>query len=243
MNIEDYGFRAEEIGKYDYNYTYGKTTVTHRIQEYFREEDTTRIVVLEKETRQGDDYVRLPRTLWITRDGYPPLSTDGVLQTIGGNLLTLYFAGLPTVQSEEHVRAFDDAMREELKEMGLDYDQLSPMIKSGKMFAGCTITGFICHKKGVHDMAFIEALQDRVLKSYAKVLALPPCACPTEQWSDMIMGPQADFEYQLFKKWGFDVPLSAQRAFFTIMVGPRSSCLNSNEEREKLRSIVSLAAG
>jgi hypothetical protein len=59
----------------------------------------------------------------------------------------------------------------------------------------------------------------------------------------MIMGPQADFEYHLFKEWGFDVPLSAQKAFFTMLVGPRSSYLNSNEELEKLKSIVKLAGG
>ncbi len=175
--------------------------------------------------------------------GYPPLSTDGALQKIGDSLLTLYFAGLPTVQSGEHIRIFDDSMREQLKEIGLDYDQLSPMIKSGKMFKGCTITGCIFTKKGVHDMAVIETIQDKVLKSYTKVLAAPPCPCPIEQWSNMIMGPQADFEYHLFKEWGFDVPLSAQKAFFTMLVGPRSCYLNSNEELEKLKSIVKLAGG
>jgi len=243
MQIEDYGFKVKEIGEYNYNYKYGETTVTHHMKEYFQEEDKTRIVILEKETRKGDNYIRLPRTLWITRDGYPPLSTDGALQKIGDSLLTLYFAGLPTVQSKEHIRIFDDSMREQLKEIGLDYDQLSPMIKSGKMFKGCTITGFIFTKKGVHDMALIETIQDKVLKSYTKVLAAPPCPCPIEQWSNMIMGPQADFEYHLFKEWGFDVPLSAQKAFFTMLVGPRSCDLNSNEELEKLKSIVKLAGG
>jgi hypothetical protein len=45
----------------------------------------------------------------------------------------------------------------------------------------------------------------------------------------------------LFKKWGFDVPLSAQRAFFTIMLGPRKSYLNSNEDLMRLQSIAGLA--
>jgi hypothetical protein len=59
-------------------------------------------------------------------------------------------------------------------------------------------------------------------------------------WTEMIMGYQADFEYHLFRKWGFDVPLSAQRAFFTIMMGPRTSDLKNNEEAARLQTIVNL---
>ncbi|MFC1591158.1 hypothetical protein ACFL43_01405 [Thermodesulfobacteriota bacterium] len=241
MKLADYGFAVQKIGEYNYNYTYQGTEVDHRIEEYYQQENETRIVVVEKETRRGDNFIRLPQTLWITRAGYPPLSTDGVLQKIDGSLLTLFFAGLPTVQSAAHIRIFDEALRGELQALGLDYDQLSGMVKSGQLFKGSTITGFVCPKKGVHDKELIETLQDRVLKSYARVLDAEPCACPVEQWADMIMGPQADFEYHLFKKWGFDVPLAAQRAFFTIMVGPRVSYLNTNEELQKLEAIAAMA--
>jgi hypothetical protein len=241
MELENYGFKAKEIGEYTYNYQYRGTTVNQHIQEYYQEEGETRIVIVEKETRKGDNFVRLPRTLWITREGYPPLSTDGMLQQVGGNLLTLYYAGLPTVQSEEHIRIFDDALREELGELNLDYDQLSSMIKTGQLFKGCTITGFVYTQKAVHDTKLLEVLQDKVLKSYTKVLASQPHKCPAERWTEMIMGPQAEFEYHLFKKWGFDVPLSAQRAFFTIMLGPRKSYLNSNEDLMRLQFIAGLA--
>ena len=241
MELENYGFKVKEIGDYNYNYRYHETTVEQHIKEYFQEEGETRIVIVEKETRKGDNFLRLPQSLWITRDGYPPLSTDGALQKVGENLLTLYFAGIPTVQSEEHIRIFDDALRQELKELKLDYDQLSTMIKTGQLFKGCTITGFIYTQKGDHDTKLLEVLQDKVLKSYTKVLASKPQKCPVELWTEMIMGPQADFEYHFFKKWGFDVPLSAQRAFFTVMLGPRASCLKSNEELVKLQSIVDLA--
>ena len=240
MELESYGFKAKEIGEYTYNYQYRETTVNHHIKEYYEEGEDTRIVILEKETRKGDNFVRLPQSLWITRDGYPPLSTDGALQKLGGSLLTFYYAGMPTVQSEEHIRIFDSAMSEELKELNLDYNQLSARIKTGQLFKSCTITGFGYTKKGTHDAKFIEVLQDKALKSYTKVLASKPQRCPLELWTEMIMGPQAESEYHLFKKWGFDVPLSAQRAFFTIMMGPRTSYLKSNEDLERLQSIVNL---
>lgn len=237
--FESYGFKVKEIGEYTYNYRYLETTVSHHIKEYYGEEET-RIVILEKETRKGDNFVRLPQSLWITREGYPPLSTDGAIQKVRRSLLTLYFAGMPTVQSEEHIRIFDDAMRKELEELNLDYNQLSTRIKTGQLFKNCTITGFIYTKKGTHDAKILEVLQDKALKSYSKVLASNPQKCPLELWTEMITGPQADFEYHLFKKWGFDVPLSAQRAFFTMMMGPRTSYLKNNEELEKLQSIINL---
>lgn len=240
MDLESYGFKVKEIGEYNYNYRYHETTVDHHIKEYYQEEGDTRIVILEKETRKGDSFIRLPHSLWITRDGYPPLSTDGALQKLGESLLTLYYAGIPTVQSEEHIRIFDDALRQELKELNLDYSKLSTRIKAGQLFKGCTNTGFVYTQKGAHDTKLLGVLQDKVLKSYTKVLASKPCKCPVELWTEMIMGPQAGFEYHLFKKWGFDVPLSAQRAFFTIMMGPRTSYLKSNEELERLQSIVDL---
>ena len=240
MELESYGFKVKEIGEYTYNYRYRETTVNHHIKEYYKEGAETRVVILEKETRKGDNFIRLPQSLWITRGGYPPLSTDGALQQVRGNCSTLYFAGMPTVQSEEHIRIFDDAMSKELEELNLNYHQLSTRIKTGQLFKNCTINGFVYNKKGTHDTKLLEVLQDKVLKSYTKVLASKPQRCPIELWTDMIMGPQADFEYHLFKGWGFDVPLSAQRAFFTVMMGPRTSYLKSNEELEKRQTIVKL---
>jgi hypothetical protein len=243
MNLEQYGFKVELVGDYSYNYQYRDTRVTHHITEYFGEEAATRVVILEKETRKGDNFVRLPQSLWITREGYPPLSTDGALQQMGENRSTLYFAGMPTVQSEEHIRIFDDSMCKALEELNLDYSQLSSPIKTGQVFKNCTISGFVYTKRGEHDGPFIEVLQGKVLTAYREVLASPPQQCPVELWTEMIMGPQADFEYHLFKKWGFDVPLSAQRAFFTMMMGPRSSYLKNNEELTRLQSIIKLAKG
>jgi len=221
MKWKSYGFKVKEIGEYTYNYRYRETTVNHHIKEYCEEGEETRIVILEKETRKEDNFVRLPQSLWITREGYPPLSTDGALQKVKGSFSTLYYAGMPTIQSEEHISIFDDAMRGELEELNLDYTQLSTRIKTD-------------------DEKLLKILQDKVLKSYTKVLASKPHRCPIELWTEMIMGPQAEFEYHLFKKWGFDVPLSAQRAFFTIMMGPRTSYLKNNEELERLHSIVNL---
>jgi len=240
MKWKSYGFKVKEIGDYTYNYRYRETTVNHHIKEYCEEGEETRIVILEKETRKEDNFVRLPQSLWITREGYPPLSTDGALQKVKGSFSTLYYAGMPTIQSEEHISIFDDAMRGELEELNLDYTQLSTRIKTGQLFKNCTMTGFVYTKKGTHDEKLLKILQDKVLKSYTKVLASKPHRCPIELWTEMIMGPQAEFEYHLFKKWGFDVPLSAQRAFFTIMMGPRTSYLKNNEELERLHSIVNL---
>lgn len=241
MQLENYGFNVKEIGEYTYDYQYQATTVRHHIKEYCDEREVTRIVILTKETRKGNYYVRLPQSLWITKEGYPPLSTDGAIQNVRDNLLTLYFSGMPTVQSEEHIRIFDDAMQEELKELNLDYQLLSTAIKTGQLFRNCTITGFVYTKKDTHDTELLETLQDKALKSYTKVLASKPQRCPIELWTNTIMGPQADFEYHLFKKWGFDVPLSAQRAFFTMLMGPRISYLKSNEELKRLQAIMDLS--
>ena len=240
MELARYGFHAKELGEYTYNYRYGETTVSHHLTEYCEEEKGTRIVILKKETRKGENFIRLPQSLWITSEGYPPLSTDGALKQVGEHRSTHYFAGMPTVQSEDHARIFDTAMGEALKELGLDYDRLSARVKSGQLFKNCTIAGFVHTAGGVHDGALLEILQDKALRCYAEVLASRPGPCPVELWTEMIMGPQADFEYHLFKQWGFDVPLSAQRAFFTMMMGPRSGYLKSNEERERLHAIVHL---
>ena len=240
MDFKRYGFDLEEIGEYTYAYHYRETIVNHRIKEYSDERTETSMVVLEKETRKGGNFIRLPQSLWITREGYPPLSTDGALQQVGDNRSTLYFAGMPTVQSEEHIRIFDSSMSTELKALDLDYGQLSQRVKAGQLFKNCTINGFVYNRRGVHDIQLLQALQDRVLLSYSAVLASKPQRCPVHLWTEMIMGPQADFEYHLFRKWGFDVPLSAQRAFFTIMMGPRTSYLKNNEETARLQSIVNL---
>ena len=76
------GLLGKEIGNYIYTYRYYETEVTQKIKEYYQEEKDIRVVILEKETRKGDAFVRLPRSLWITKDGYPPLSTDGVIQRV-----------------------------------------------------------------------------------------------------------------------------------------------------------------
>jgi hypothetical protein len=238
MGQEMDGLLGKEIGNYTYTYRYYETEVTQKIKEYYQEEKDIRAVILEKETRKGDSFVRLPRSLWITREGYPPLSTDGVIQQVFGKKLTLYYAGLPTVQSEEHMRIFEDTLRKELKGLGLDYDQLSQAIKGGGIFRGCTLVGFIYMKKGEHDPEILKHLQEKVVKAYGEVLKCTPQKCPVHLWTDMIMGPQAEFEYHLFKKEGFEVPLSAQKAFFTILVGPRESYLKSNEELQRVEDLI-----
>ena len=242
MKWDQYGFKVAEIGEYTYNYRYLETTVSHHIREYFGEEEGTRIITVQKETRRNGDFVQLPQSIWITKEGYPPLSTDGALQQLGDNLLTLYFAGLPTVQSEEHISIFDSALSEELKTLNLDYGKLSEGVKAGQLFKGCTITGFVYTVRETHDLGCLEALQEKVLKSYAKVLSSKQQKCPIEFWTEMIMEAQADFEYHLFRKWGFDVPLAAQRAFFTIMMGLRTSYLKSNDDLEKLHFITALSS-
>jgi len=232
------GLLGKEIGNYTYTYRYYETEVNQKIREYYHETEDIRVVILEKETRKGESFVRLPRSLWITKEGYPPLSTDGVIQQVFGKKLTLYYAGLPTVQSEEHIRIFEETLRNELKAMGLDYDQLSQAIRGGGIFKGCTLTGFVYLKKGEHAPEILKNLQERVLKAYGEVLKSRPQKCPVHLWTDMIMGPQAEFEYHLFKKEGFEVPLSAQRAFFTILFGPREAYLKNNEELQRVEDLI-----
>jgi len=77
-------FKVKEIGEYSYNYRFQENTVNHHIKEYYEEGEENRIVILEKETRKEDNFVRLPQSLWITREGYPPLSPDGALQKVKG---------------------------------------------------------------------------------------------------------------------------------------------------------------
>ncbi len=240
MDFKRFGFVLQEIGEYTYIYRYRETTVNHRIKEYSDEDTGTRVVAVEKETLKKGNFIRLPQSLWITRDGYPPLSTDGSLLQVGDHVATTYFAGIPTVQSEEHTEIFDSCMSRELQELGLDYLTLSRRVKSGMLFKNCTISGLLCNRSGCHDIKLLNLLQEKTVKSYAAVLSSKPRPCPVHLWTEMIMGYQADFEYHLFRKWGFDVPLSAQRAFFTIMMGPRTGDLKNNEETARLQAIVDL---
>ena len=120
--------KGKLVGEYNYNYKYKKTKVTHRIKEFYNEKNGIRFVELKKETKKGDNFVRLPKSIWITKNGYPPLATDGAAKVARGKKLSLFFAGLPTVQSKEHIRIFDDVLRNELRKIGMDYDQLSNIL-------------------------------------------------------------------------------------------------------------------
>jgi hypothetical protein len=213
------GLQGKQIAEYNYDYWYLGTKVHHNIKEYYHKEKGIRMAVLEKETRKGDKFVRLPHSLWITKEGYPPLVTDTALKNPHG-MQTIYFAGLPTVQSQEHIKIFDDTLRKELKEMGLDYDQLSRRIKEGggefkKKFP---ITGFFYDKQGTLDPEILKEFEKRVLKAYAKVLESNRQKCPINLFIDEILGPKTVMEYHLFKKEGFEVPFNGQKAFFTMMM-------------------------
>lgn len=214
------GLQGEQIGEYHYDYWYMQTKVHHNIKEYYNKERGIRMVILEKETRKGDKFVKLPHSLWITKDGYPPLSTDTALKN-PKVMQTIYYAGLPTVQSQEHVKIFDDSMREGLKELGIDYDQLAKSYKERpRKFPA---TGFVYIKNGTLDPELLKAFEQRVLKAYARVLEAPPKPCPIAQYVEEILGPRSDMEYYLFKNEGFEVPYSGQKAFFTMMLDFREA--------------------
>jgi len=217
MNEVLSGLKGDQIAEYTYNYWYLGTTVNHNIKEYYHQEKGIRMVVLEKETRKRDSFVKLPHSLWITKDDYPPLVTDAALQNPLG-LKTIYFAGLPTVQSQKHIRIFDDSLRKELKEMGLDYDRLSKKVKEGELLKNFPITGFFYMKEGTLDSDIFNEFEKRVLKAYGKVLESKPQRCPISLFIDAILGPWTVEEYYSFKKEGFDVPFSGQKAFFTMMM-------------------------
>ncbi len=219
--------KGKLIGEYSYNYKYKKTKVTHRIKEFYNENNGIRFVELKKETKKGNNFVRLPKSIWITKDGYPPLSTDGAAKVAGGKKLSLFFAGLPTVQSKEHVRIFDDVLRNELKKIGMDYDQLSKRLKERPVAKEIGITGFIYQKNGEIDNKISDKFLPMVLKAYSKVLESKPKKCPVNLWAQRIIGKQAIIEFHLFKDEGFDVPLSAQRAFFTMMMDEREPVVES----------------
>jgi hypothetical protein len=215
------GLQGKQVGEYTYNYWYRDTNVTHTMREYYHEKKAVRTVVLEKETKKGDLFVRLPHSLWITKDGYPPLVTDGALKNPLGDL-TLYFAALPTVQSDDHIKIFDDALTQELKGMGLDYGELSKDLKAGRLIKNFPITGFFYKKDGVLNRSLLDEFEEKALKAYERVLQSKPKKCPVELFVKEILGPRTVDEYHFFKEEGFDVPLSAQRAFFTIMMDFRT---------------------
>lgn len=222
--------KGKQIAEYNYNYWYQGTTVRHNIKEYYYQERGIRTAVLEKETRKGDFFVKLPHSLWITKDGYPPLVTDGALKNHPRNR-TSYFAALPTVQSQDHIKKFDDSLNKGLKEMGLDYNQLSRELKEGKLINNFPITGFLYRKKDILDSEMLKEFEKRALKAYEKVLESKPQRCPVELFIKEILGPRTVAECSLFKKEGFDVPLSAQRAFFTMMMDYREE-----DEQEPLKN-------
>ncbi len=213
--------QGKQIAEYNYNYWYLETTVNHKIKEYYHKEKDIKMLVLEKETRKGELFVKLPHSLWITKDGYPPLVTDAALKNPLG-LKTLYFAGLPTVQSEDHIELFDDTLRKSLKEMDLDYDLLSKKIKEGELLNNFPITGFVYIKEGTLEPDIFREFEKRVLEAYESVLESKPQKCPIELFIKNILGPTTVREYHLFKEEGFDVPFSGQKAFFTMMMDLRS---------------------
>ncbi|OGL43046.1 MAG: hypothetical protein A2042_03765 [Candidatus Schekmanbacteria bacterium GWA2_38_11] len=233
--------KGKKVGNYNFTYTYKETKATHKIKEYYNEKDGVRMVILEKETRKGENFVKLPNSLWITRDGYPPLATDGAMKRVPGRTVSLFFAGLPTVQSQEHIRIFDDVLRNELKGIGLDYDQMSKAIKERDVAKEIQMTGFLYLKKEEIDENICDRFMPMVLKAYGKVLESDPMPCPVDLWRERIIGKQAIIEYHLFKDEGFDVPLSAQRAFFTMMIDEReASDEKTQEEKESSKKIQEL---
>lgn len=219
--------KGKQIAEYNYNYWYQGTTVHHNIKEYYYQERGIRTVVLEKETRKGDFFVKLPHSLWITKDDYPPLVTDGALKNPLRNR-TSYFAALPTVQSQNHIKIFDDTLNKGLKEMGLDYNQLSRELKEGKLIKNIAITGFLYRKEDILDSEILKEFEKRALKAYGKVLESKPQRCPVELFIKEIVGPRTVEECNLFKEEGFDVPLSGQRAFFTMMMDFRGEVSAQN---------------
>ncbi|MBI5374301.1 MAG: hypothetical protein HZA77_02635 [Candidatus Schekmanbacteria bacterium] len=213
--------KGEKIGEYDYNYRYKSTYITHHIDEFFDEKRKIRLVLLKKETRKGDIFVKLPSSIWVTCPGYPPLSTDAALQHVFDRDLTLFFAGLPTVQSETHIKIFDGYLREKLAAKGIDYDKHSKELKEKTLARKINMTGFLYMKKDVIDESLAPSLLDIVCSAYEEVLKSEPCECPVNDWVQRIVGDQSVTEFHLFKKEGFDVPLSGQRAFFTMLLDQR----------------------
>ncbi|RMF94805.1 MAG: hypothetical protein D6734_06920 [Candidatus Schekmanbacteria bacterium] len=212
---------GEKIAEYDYNYRYKETYIWHKIEEFYDEAKKIRFVLLKKETRKGEYFVKLPSSIWVTCPGYPPLSTDSALQNLPGKKQTLFFAGLPTVQSQEHIKIFDNFLSEKLKPFGIDYEKSSKELKKRTLSRNISITGFLHFKKDILDEDFAPQILDIVCAAYGKVIQSSPYECPVNEWRERIIEKQAINEYYLFKKDGFDVPLSGQRAFFTMLMDER----------------------
>ena len=90
------------------------------------------------------------------------------------------------------------------------------------------ITGFFYMEEGRLDDQIQKKKKKRALKAYEKVLESKPQKCPISLFVDEILGPRTVEEYHLFKKEGFDVPISGQKAFFTMMIPPISFHLYAN---------------
>jgi len=213
--------QGNKIAEYNFNYNYKDTEVTHNIKEFYDEKRKISFVILEKETRRGEIFVKLPSSLWITCEGYPPLCTDASLQNVKRKTSTNFFAGLPTVQSKEHIRIFDEYLAKNLLPLGIDYFSISEQFRKRMKERNIDITGFSYSKEDVLDKSIIDELLEIACAGYEKVLESSPCACPVNQWVDMILGQQAGNEYYLFRDYGFTVPFSAQKAFFTMMMDRR----------------------
>ncbi len=213
--------QGEKIAEYNFNYDYKKTEVTHNIKEFYDDKRKISFVILEKETREGEIFVKLPSSLWVTCEGYPPLCTDASLQNVKGKISTNFFAGLPTVQSGEHIRIFDEYLTEKLSPLGVDYSSISDKFRKRMKERNIDITGFSYSKEDVLDKDLINQFLKIACAGYEKVLESSPCGCPVNQWVDMILGSQAENEYYLFRDYGFTVPFSAQKAFFTMMMDKR----------------------
>lgn len=213
--------QGKKIAEYNFNYNYKKTYVTHNIKEFYDDKRKIIFVILEKETREGEIFIKLPSSLWVTCKGYPPLCTDASLQNVKGKISTNFFAGLPTVQSKEHIRIFDEYLAEQLSPLGIDYASISGQFRKRMKDRNVDITGFSYSKADVLDNGFIRQLLEIACAGYEKVLESSPCECPVNEWVDMILGQQAGNEYHIFRDYGFAVPFSAQKAFFTIMMDKR----------------------
>ena len=209
--------RGKQVAEYVYNYWYLATKIRHIIREYYNETTGVRMVELEKETRKDDFYVILPHSLWVTKDGYPPLVTDGSFMNKRGDS-TNYFAAIPTVQSDEHIRLFDDSLKAGLGELNLSYDALSKRIKEGAFIKEFPMTGFAFKQEGKPDRDILKELEKRVVTAYGKVLQSAPQRCPIDLFINQIVRKGAIAEFHFFKNDGFDVPLNGHRAFFTMLM-------------------------
>ena len=222
--------QGDKIADYDYNYTYKQTRITHKIEEFYDSKRKIRLVLLRKETRKGDMFIKLPSSIWVTCPGYPPLSTDAAMKNSADGKLSLFFAGLPTVQSNQHIKIFDDYLKEKLTPLGVDYEASSKALKERSAAKNIAITGFIYMKHDVIDEDIASRFLGIVCDAYELVLQSEAHECPVHEWRERIIGEQAVSEFYLFKNGGFDVPLSGQRAFFTMLMDEREPAENPDAD-------------